>query len=643
MHLGRREREFFPESYHGFRLIRTHGRVWGLPPQIDPERVLADGQLFTHPAVLSTPTLGEMRAAIDAFDPATLRPELVDTLDGYDLVRFRGQLLAIRSGCGPADLDLPEERQRVGAIGGRTREEVEAAIRKAKAAAPVEFAGWLPIYTVSGNCGKHPQFTHTGSPPPGYRFARTGPRLDPPMPTFWQRRVSPLLAKAGRAWQTFWGIARLPWAFARPERGVTIRTRVRVFVALVKLVVLLLRKGCKPLAVARFVQSRHLRSQLLMGDRRDLVFLTSMPYTFGQNPWVIEVEDPTTLFYPLIQNGQTSDLSAADCPYVPILKALLEADHCRAVLTHMRSTADMLGTLFQSDAVRRKVIYAPLGVKVPARWQRHSGNAERGMRNAESRTGSQSAVRSPQSAVHDGPIDLLFINSWCQVASNFYLRGGLDVLEAFGILKDRYPQLRLTMRTALPPLADDYKRIMESGWVRVVDRFVSAGEMADLHADSHIYLLPAARVHIVSLLQAMSYGLAVVGSDGWGIREYLDDGRNGLVVPGRYGVASWADDEAGLLRENYEEMYTPNPAVAAGIVEAVSRLVEDPELRARLGRTARADVETKYNLANWNAALKAAFDRARGVSDDRVDTGHAARGPTVRVDGSGRRPAGQAM
>lgn len=588
MHLGRRDREHFPASYRGFRLIRTHGRVWGLPPEIDPERVLADGGLFTHPAILSTPTLAEMRERIDAFDPAALQPEVVDRLDGYHLVRFRGELLAIRPGCGPADLDLPDERQRVGAITGRTREEVEAKVAAANAAAPVEFAGWLPIYTVSGNCGKHPQFTHTGSPPPGYRFARTGPRQDPPRPTFWDRKVAPLVAKAGRAWRAAWGLPRLPLAFVRPEKGVTLATRVRVFVALVKLVVMLLRKGCQPLAVAKFVQSRHLRSQLLMGNRRELVFLTSMPYTFGQNPWVIEVEDPTTLFYPLLQNGQTSDLAVEASPYVPIVNALLEADHCKAVLTHMRSTADLLGTLF-GEAVRRKVVYSPLGVKVPARHQRHP-------------------ARRP-----DEPIDLLFINSWCQVPSNFYLRGGLDVLEAFGVLKDRYPQLRLTMRTALPPLADDYKRIMEAGWVRVVDRFVTAEEMADLHATSHIYLLPAARVHIVSLLQAMSYGLAVVGSDGWGIREYLEHERNGLVVPGRYGVASWADEGAGFLRENYEEMYTPNPGVVAGIVEAVSRLVEDPELRARLGRTARADVEAKYNLGNWNAALKTAFDRARGV------------------------------
>ena len=108
---------------------------------------------------------------------------------------------------------------------------------------------------------------------------------------------------------------------------------------------------------------------------------------------------------------------------------------------------------------------------------------------------------------------LLFINSWCQVPENFFVRGGLDVLEAFAILHKRYPQLRLTMRTALPSLADHYHRILEDGWVRVVHRYMTAEEMADLHAESHIFLLPAARVHIVSLLQAMSYGLAVVASD----------------------------------------------------------------------------------------------------------------------------------
>jgi glycosyltransferase involved in cell wall biosynthesis len=211
----------------------------------------------------------------------------------------------------------------------------------------------------------------------------------------------------------------------------------------------------------------------------------------------------------------------------------------------------------------------------------------------------------------DGPVNLLFTNSWHQMRDSFFLRGGLDVLEAFDILRRRYPEVRLTVRSALPRLEERHYRMLESGWVRVIDRFMPAERMAELRRESDIYLLPAARIHIVSVLQAMAHGQAVVVSDGWGMEEYVEHGRNGLVVPGRYGKVSWADREAGVLREDYGPMYAPDRRVVEGLVESVSLLIEDRALRNRLGDAARADVETKYTLDRWNAALKAAFDKAR--------------------------------
>ena len=592
MNLGRRDKVLFPEFYQNFRLIRTHGRIFGIPPESDPERILASGQLFTHPSVLSASTLDEMRERIDGYDASEFQPRLVGRCDGYDLVRHRNSLYAVPSGVEPFDFDVAEERRRVGIISGGTQAELEGTIQQSFAAVPVEFAGWLPIYAVSGNCGKHPQFSHTGKPPTGYRFTSSSPRPVVERPSWWTRKGAPLLRKVGKALRGLSGLMRIPFAFVRPRRGISLQARLRVFMAMMRLIAALLARGCKLIPILRFLQTRHLQSQLLLGDRRELVFLTSMPYTFGQNPWVIEIEDPTTLFYPMVQNGHTCGLSLADSPYLPIVKTLLEADHCKAIITHMKSTAKLVPTLFNSEKIRDKMVYAPLGVKLPSRWQRHESQP-------------------------DEPIELLFINSWCQVPENFHLRGGLDILEAFATLRVRYPQLRLTLRTNLPALADHYLRIIESGWVRVINRFLTTEEMAELHASSHIFLLPAARVHIVSLLQAMSYGLAVVGSDGWGMEEYLSHDRNGLIVKGRYGKVSWADERDGMLREDYEPMYTSDPAVVEGIVEAVSRLVEDRQLRARLGQTARADVETKFNVEQWNRGLQAAFDRAMGV-DARV-------------------------
>jgi glycosyltransferase involved in cell wall biosynthesis len=598
MHLGLRRRIPFPTSYRGWGLIRTHGRIFAVPPTVDAVEALRTGRLFTHPAALSTATLEEMQARIDAFGGAWEEPIFLAEYQGYDLVQFRGEIHGVPRSAGRVDLADANDRRRAGVASGKTCEGAEAAIENLRGRAPVEFAGWLPVYTRSGDCGRHPQFGHTAKPPLGYRFVCSAP----PPPA---RRESPsLLAKIGKT------IGRLPRLFGalfqsvigvfRGAPHVSLVQRLRLFGALVLFTLTMVRRGVRLGPLARFIHSRHFLSQLLLAPNRGLVFLTSMPYTFGQNPWVIEIEDPTTLFYPLIQNGQTSDLRIDESPYLPIVKALLESEACKGVVTHIRSTAALVPKLFDSETIREKVRYTPLGVPLPSRWQRHpDGN--------------------------DHEIHLLFINSWCQVPENFFVRGGLDVLEAFAILRERYPQLRLTLRTALPALDAHYHRILESGGVRLIQRFLTTEEMSALHAESHIFLLPAARIHIVSLLQAMSYGLAVVGSDGWGMEEYLHHERNGLVVQGRYGKVSWADETVGLLREDYEPMYTPDPDVVSGLVEAVSRLVEDRDMRARLGRAARADVETKYTPARWNDGLKEVFDRAAGVASsspaaDRIDS-----------------------
>ena len=586
MHLGLRIRVPFPESYRDWGLVRVHGRVFGLPPHMDALEALRTGRLFTHPDALSAATLEEMKALIDGFD-GDVAPAVVAAHGEHDLVRYRGAIHAVPRSAGLVDLAVGDDRRRAGVVSGKTCEAVKAALDARRDDAPVEFAGWLPVYSRSGDCGRHPQFNHTAEPPPGYRFTCSAPAaVETPRvkePSRWAK----LARAAARIPGMFPALIRSVIGVFRGAPHVPLAERLRLLGALTRFTVALLRRGAGPLALARFVHTRHFLSQLLLAPSKGLVFLTSMPYTFGQRPWVIEIEDPTTLFYPLIQNGQTSGLRIEESPYLPIVKALLESEQCKGVVTHIQSTAELVPTLFGSEAIRKKVFYQPLGVRLPARWQRHQ-------------------EKNPDE------IHLLFINSWCQVPENFFVRGGLDVLEAFAILHERYPQLRLTMRTSLPALDAHYHRILETGGVRMIHRFLTADEMAALHADSHIFLLPAARIHIVSLLQAMSYGLAVVGSDGWGMEEYLHHERNGLVVKGRYGKVSWADEKAGLLREDYEPMYTPDPEVIQGLVEAVSQLVEDGDLRARLGRAARADVETKYTLARWNEGLKAVFDRAGG-------------------------------
>ncbi len=595
--LGLRPRLDCPKTYRGFRLYRLHGRVYAVPPSVDLWEIHKQSKLLWHPAVLSAATLEEMQQRIDRGQDNVAPPDRIGTCADYDLVRFRARVYGVPQAAGWVDLDVAEERRRAGVLQGATTEEVRQRIAQARETVPVEFAGWLPIFEFSGNCGRHPQFTQTTEPPAGYRFTCSAPPRRRG-PSLRERVVTDLGPHLVRLARSVWRGVRPFIGLLRPGPKVSVRARFRVVLAMLRLFVAARRQGARLLPFLRFVQSRHFQSQLLLAQPHRLVFLTSMPYTYGQNPWLIEIEDPTTLFYPMVVNGWTGNQRLDQSPYFPIVKALLASDPCRGIVTHMRSTAALVGTLFDSDAIRAKISYTPLGVALPQRWQRHETHAP------------------------FEPLNLLFINSWCQARDNFFVRGGLDVLEAFALLRKRYPHLRLTLRVDLPELDPHYHRLIESGWVRVIDRFLPAEEMDGLLAESHLFLLPAARVHIVSLLQAMSYGLAVVTSDGWGIEEYVEHQRNGLIVPGRYGKVSWADEPAGTLREDYSLMYTSDARVVHGLVEAVARLVEDHELRRRLGRTARHDVETRYSLASWNEGLRQALDRALKGAQDSVEVSH---------------------
>jgi glycosyltransferase involved in cell wall biosynthesis len=407
----------------------------------------------------------------------------------------------------------------------------------------VFYAGLLRPFK---HVGHHPQFDHIRRPPPGYEFVTGG--------------------RAG------------------------LSMAIKVTRSLVELVCQAIRNGSGPIDIGRFIQTRSIRAQLSVPSDISLAFLPSIPHTFGQVPWVIEIEDTTTLFAPFSRiAGKRLDprlfgtAGIYDSIFYPIVKALLESDNCRGVICHVRSTADSVPVLFRSPGLRSKVFHVPLGIeKRPTR----------------------------KTARPDAAPTILFTNSWHQGATGFYLRGGLDVLEAYSRLLSKHPNLRLVIRSQLPDnLEPRYHRIIDQGHIQVVDRFVSAAEMENLFSNADIYVLPSARLHVVSILQAMVHGLALVVSDGWGIGEYVEDGKSGLVVSGRYGKCSWMDSN-GMLREYYKPLLATDENVVGDLVEKLSVLIDDRHRRWELGEAARNEIDQKFGIEHWNLGLAKAFDAA---------------------------------
>ncbi len=98
---------------------------------------------------------------------------------------------------------------------------------------------------------------------------------------------------------------------------------------------------------------------------------------------------------------------------------------------------------------------------------------------------------------------------------------------------------------------------------------VDNAELPELLNQGCIFCQPSRfEGHPKALIEAMSCGLAVVGSDVIGIREIISHGRNGL-----------------LCRLEEEDLR-----------DKIQTLAQDPELRARLGRAARQSVEERFDL-----------------------------------------------
>jgi glycosyltransferase involved in cell wall biosynthesis len=85
----------------------------------------------------------------------------------------------------------------------------------------------------------------------------------------------------------------------------------------------------------------------------------------------------------------------------------------------------------------------------------------------------------------------------------------------------------------------------------------------------------------VSLIEAQAAAVPVVASDVGGVRSVVLDGQSGLLAT--------ADATAALA-------------------EAAARLLDDPELRARMGAAGRAHVTSLYTLERLVAEHAALYD-----------------------------------
>jgi glycosyltransferase involved in cell wall biosynthesis len=166
---------------------------------------------------------------------------------------------------------------------------------------------------------------------------------------------------------------------------------------------------------------------------------------------------------------------------------------------------------------------------------------------------------------------------------------GLDVLlRAVSSLVPQYPQLKLVLvgdgseaakLRRLSEALDLSSRVVFTGAVEEAPRIFPAW---------HVYVSPSRKEGLpLALLEAMACQLPVVATR---IPGHLD-----TVVAGETGLLAEPDDPKGLAT-------------------AIARLLDDPELRKRMGRAARNRVEANFTIERMTSQIAGVYRQASAPS-----------------------------
>lgn len=346
-------------------------------------------------------------------------------------------------------------------------------------------------------------------------------------------------------------------------------------------------------SAARYVAARF--PTLLVDDAGCAAdMLQHAPVTLAELPFFFSYDAPHCLFQPFCP---TEDMVLpADAPGIyRIIRHQLESPKCLGIVTLYEDAGRRLGVIFDSDIIRDKCVFAnpPSSPDLTIQHGRGSPVAVRGQ-------GETVTLFVPTSA--DARTEI------------FYLRGGVDILNAFAELSAGLPFLRLILRGPLPPgLSTQLRQLVQTHpAIRWLPDYLSSAEYEQILRHADVMLLPSVATFRNGLVQAMGWGMVPVTSDAYYNAEIVQDGVSGVVVPGRARLAYETEVPAGFVAdwcEIYRARDEPSdPDFFAAFKASLRALVTDRAMIARISsynlRTPSRHLASEESIARLSALFE---------------------------------------
>jgi glycosyltransferase involved in cell wall biosynthesis len=203
---------------------------------------------------------------------------------------------------------------------------------------------------------------------------------------------------------------------------------------------------------------------------------------------------------------------------------------------------------------------------------------------------------APARTMPDGPVPGL--RTFLHVSSCFPRKGADVLLAAFREAFSADDAVELLIKTFPNPHNDVARRVVDllaadprHPRVRVIDRDLSVGEMADLYSRSHVLVSPSRGEGFgLPVAEAMAHGLPVIVTGGGAMAEFVPDGA-GVKLPWRWAASGSHVAPPGSL---WQEPDLPH------LVEALREMAKLPAAAlAAMGKVGREHVSRSLS---WDAA-----------------------------------------
>ncbi len=207
-------------------------------------------------------------------------------------------------------------------------------------------------------------------------------------------------------------------------------------------------------------------------------------------------------------------------------------------------------------------------------------------------------------------INILFIGSLAN-PDDFYIKGGLEALESFKKISEEFDNVFLVVKCKVPrEIKRKYQNITN---LNIIEKKLETKEWLGILQNSDICLNLGHVYPLMATLESLSYSIPLIMLDTWGVRDYLTNKKNALLIRPSDKIKGYNSEEYPLnirSKEFIKEIKNIDKRVISDICDALRKLIKDPKLRERLGKEGRRISKDKFSIEKRNKELKKIFDEA---------------------------------